>query len=163
MAASVRKRPLSGSATGRVWEIADDLMRRRGGQLPTGREVVDAYMQEEPGRNEGTGFTQYSHWKKAHLAHSERGPRPRVSADGSVRVTIGPDGRLVIPASVREALGWKSGDELVLRHDDRGVHIESRRAALARAQALVAAFDKGAGSAVEELIAERRQAAEHGE
>ena len=163
MVTAVKKRPQAGSATGRIWEIADQMLRDNDGVLPTGRQVVDAYLAEDSARNEGTGFTQYSHWKTSHLAHFERGPRPRTLEGGAVRVTVGPDGRLVIPASLRDALNWQPGEELILTRDGGGLRVEPRKAALERAQALVAAFDTGSGSPTEELLAERRQDAGRGE
>ena len=78
-AASVRRRPAAGSATGRVWEIADELTRGRG-SLPSGREVAEAYYRE--GGNEGTALTQYSYWKKAYLARVD-GARPEAGASDS--------------------------------------------------------------------------------
>lgn len=80
-----------------------------------------------------------------------------------MRVTVGPDGRLIIPASLRDALNWQPGDELILTRDGGGLRVEPRKAALERAQALVAAFDTGGGSPTEELLAERRQDAGRGE
>ena len=159
MTAAIKKRPLPGSATGRVWTAADHLLEELG-RLPTGREVVDAVRKDEPSANEGTGFTQYSHWKKRYMAHFERGPRPKTLADGTVTVTVGPDGRLVIPASFREALGWKPGERLDLRKGEDHLVIEARRDGRRRAQDIFAGFDTGEGSVVDELIDDRRREAE---
>lgn len=155
MTSALKKRPLAGSATGRVWSTADMLVEKLG-RLPTGREVVDAYLAGFPDGNEGTGFTQYSHWKKAHLAHFERGARPKMRGDGAYAVSIGPDGRLVVPASLREALGWVPGETLDLRKDGDDLRITTRRKAARTAQALFARLPGGAGSAADALIAERR-------
>jgi AbrB family looped-hinge helix DNA binding protein len=50
-----------------------------------------------------------------------------------VRVRLG--GGIVIPAEFRRRLGLKPGDPLVLRLDQDGVVIESRRAAVRAASA----------------------------
>ncbi len=158
MVTAIRKRPLPGSVTGRVWSAADRLVERLG-RLPTGAEVYGEVRKDDPAANRGTCQTQYSHWKKAYLSHFERGPRPKSLADGTLSVTIGPDGRLVIPASFREALGWKPGEQLDLHRDGDTLVIAARRDQFRRAQEVFAAFDKGQGSAADELIAERRREA----
>ncbi|MEM6727252.1 MAG: AbrB/MazE/SpoVT family DNA-binding domain-containing protein [Pseudomonadota bacterium] len=154
MATATKKRPNAGSVTRRVWEIADDLSRAAGGALPSGREVADAYLAEDPSRNEGTAFTQYSHWKKTHL--QSVGTDEARLPDGGVVVTVSPDGQLVVPASLREALGWRAGETLILRERGDHLQIQSRAAAIRAAQTIVAAADKGRGAASAELIAERR-------
>lgn len=56
-------RPKSGTATGRVWEIADELSKAAGG--PAARaDVLKAF--EAEGGNPATGATQYGRWKKFH-------------------------------------------------------------------------------------------------
>ena len=57
----VKKRPLAGSATALVWEIADELFRKTGA-IPTSRQVIDIYVAK--GKQESTGRTQFSYWKK---------------------------------------------------------------------------------------------------
>jgi AbrB family looped-hinge helix DNA binding protein len=52
-----------------------------------------------------------------------------------VRVRLGENGGIVIPAEFRRRLGLKPGDPLVLRLDQDGVVIESRRAAVRAASA----------------------------
>lgn len=156
MTAAIKKRPLAGSATGRVWEIADEMFRRSGA-LPSGRAVVDAYLFEDPSRNEGTGFTQYSHWKKAHLAQLRRGPRAATQGAG---LRLGPDGQITLPPDILAALDAGPGARLVARVVSGEVRLVPAQAAIARARALVRAFDSGTGSPVDELIAERRSEAE---
>jgi hypothetical protein len=54
-------RPRVGTKTGRVWEIADRILKETG---TVDREaVIKACMLE--GININTGSTQYSHWRKA--------------------------------------------------------------------------------------------------
>ena len=144
-------RPAHGLLTRRVWEIADRLFAETG-EMPRGRQVVDAYCAEDPSRNEGTGFTQYSHWKRAHLA-GER-PEPEVE---ELRLTEA--GTVRLPAEVLEALSIEPGAKLIATVDGQSLRIEPASAAINRARALVRAFDTGSGSAADELIAERRKEA----
>lgn len=144
-----RKRPQPGSATARVWEIADVLRRERG-RLPSGREVVDAYVAE--GGKEGTGFTQYSHWKKAQ--------GPSAEAPERARVTVEPDGRVVLPPDFVAAMDLGTDRSVTAVLEDGAVRLISPRVGLRRARAYVRAFDKGTGSVVDEFIAEKRLEAE---
>jgi AbrB family looped-hinge helix DNA binding protein len=54
-----------------------------------------------------------------------------------VHVRLGENGRVVIPAAFRRRLGLKPGDPLILRLDESGVMIESRRAAVRAAQRMI--------------------------
>lgn len=79
-----------------------------------------------------------------------------------VTLTLGQQGRLVIPADVRAALGLAPGDELHL-------HVQGHRVVLERQQDAVAELRGYASSIrhnrslVDELLAERRLAAAAGE
>jgi AbrB family looped-hinge helix DNA binding protein len=77
------------------------------------------------------------------------------------RARIDGSGRLVIPASVRRELELRDGDEVVFTAGDapREVRMMPRRAALAHAQALVREHTRRGGSAVDDLLAERREEA----
>ncbi|MSQ40078.1 MAG: AbrB/MazE/SpoVT family DNA-binding domain-containing protein [Dehalococcoidia bacterium] len=75
------------------------------------------------------------------------------SSDGEVR--IGPQGRLVIPATLRKTLGLRSGDRLMARVEDGCLVLETREHILARVKARFAKIPSGV-SLVEELLAERR-------
>ncbi len=77
------------------------------------------------------------------------------------RVRIDPKGRVVIPASIREALGIKSGDEVELRIEDNELRVSTLKTRLARAQQRLRKFIKPGRSLARELIAERREAARH--
>jgi AbrB family looped-hinge helix DNA binding protein len=54
-----------------------------------------------------------------------------------VLTRLGENGRLVIPAAFRKSLGLKAGDPLVLRLEEEGLRIESRRAAVRAAQRMI--------------------------
>jgi AbrB family looped-hinge helix DNA binding protein len=69
---------------------------------------------------------------------------------------ISENGRIVIPASYRKAMGLKGGEVLTIRMDEEGLHIQSQRQALLRAQAAVRKFVSADRSLADELIAERR-------
>lgn len=72
---------------------------------------------------------------------------------------INENGRLVIPASFRRALGIASGDTVVLRLDKGELKITTLRQRLKRAQEIVRKHVPPSVSLVDELIAERREAA----
>jgi AbrB family looped-hinge helix DNA binding protein len=75
-------------------------------------------------------------------------------------VKVGPGGRIVIPARLREKLGVKPGDTVWLEEDNEQVRISSVRQAIRKAQALVRQYVPEGVSLVDELIAERRAEAE---
>jgi AbrB family looped-hinge helix DNA binding protein len=73
-----------------------------------------------------------------------------------IRKRIGQNGRLVIPASYRRALGMKPGDALVLVLGDGEVRMLARGTALKQAQALVRRFVPKNRRLSVELIKDRR-------
>jgi len=75
------------------------------------------------------------------------------------RTRVNENGRVVIPASFRKALGIDVGDEVVLRIEDNELRILTLKQRIERAQRLVRQHVKPGTSLVDELIAERRQAA----
>lgn len=77
-------------------------------------------------------------------------------------VSLGQNGRLVIPAPFRRALGIDAGDELVVTVCEGELRITTRQVAIARAQQIVRTSTGGAESLVEELIDERRAEAGSG-
>lgn len=88
-------------------------------------------------------------------------PRPALLHDDmpSVKVRLGPDGRVVVPAAIREALGLKEGDVLFARLEGGEIKLLTPQAAMRRAQAIVRQFVPDDVSLVDELIAERRREA----
>jgi len=75
------------------------------------------------------------------------------------RTRVNENGRLVIPAAFRKAMGIKAGDEVVLRIEDDELRILTLKRRIERAQRLVRQHVKPGTSLVDELIAERREAA----
>jgi AbrB family looped-hinge helix DNA binding protein len=72
------------------------------------------------------------------------------------RVRINENGRVVIPAAFREALGIKPGDQVVLRVEDDELRITTMKRRIERAQRRARQYVKPGVSLVDELIAERR-------
>jgi AbrB family looped-hinge helix DNA binding protein len=75
------------------------------------------------------------------------------------RMRVNPNGRVVIPASYRKALGIKAGDEVILRMEDDELRITTMKRRIERAQRRVRQYVKPGVSLADELIAERRVAA----
>ena len=76
----------------------------------------------------------------------------------AIEVTVGPQGRLVVPAPLRRRLGIEVGDVLVARAEEDRLVLERRQAILRRIRSRFAQVP-GEVSLVDELIAERREEA----
>jgi len=72
---------------------------------------------------------------------------------------VNENGRVVIPAEYRKALGIKAGDKVILRMEDDGLRITTMKLRLERAQQRIRKYVEPGVSLVDELIAERREAA----
>jgi AbrB family looped-hinge helix DNA binding protein len=72
---------------------------------------------------------------------------------------VNENGRVVIPASYRKALGIKPGDEVILRMEDDELRITTMKRRIERAQRRVRKYVEPGVSLADELIAERREAA----
>jgi AbrB family looped-hinge helix DNA binding protein len=79
--------------------------------------------------------------------------------DTEARLRVNENGRVVIPASFRKALGINAGDEVLLRIEDDELRITTLKRRLERAQRVVRKHVKPGTSLADELIAERREAA----
>jgi AbrB family looped-hinge helix DNA binding protein len=75
------------------------------------------------------------------------------------RTRVNENGRVVIPAGFRKAMGIKAGDEVVLRIEDNELRILTLKRRIQLAQRLVRQHVKPGTLLVDELIAERREAA----
>jgi AbrB family looped-hinge helix DNA binding protein len=78
-----------------------------------------------------------------------------------IRTRLSQNGRIVIPATFREAMGIEVGDEVVLRLQDDELRITTKQRRIQRAQERAQRYLKPGTSLVDELIAERREAAKH--
>jgi AbrB family looped-hinge helix DNA binding protein len=74
-------------------------------------------------------------------------------------LNVAANGRVVIPAAMREKLGIPAGGKIVARLENGVLTLESRKAALRRVREMLAKYDNGVSMA-DELIAERRAEAE---
>jgi len=75
------------------------------------------------------------------------------------RTRLNENGRLVIPASFRKALGINPGDKVILRLEDDELRLTTLRHRIARAQRNARKYIPRGVSLADELIAERREAA----
>ena len=82
--------------------------------------------------------------------------------DEATRVVLSEGGRIVIPASMRKALGVGTGDSLSLRVEDKELRILSQREAVRRAQEIVSRRIAPGRSLVKELSEERKREASRG-
>lgn len=151
-----------GSEKARIWAICDRLYAERG-KIPSGRDVVDIYVSESG--NEGTGFTQYSHWKKAIMATQafQEGPavfeaQPKAVSDEQeyVALNVSADGRLLIPAKMREAMMLDVDGRVTAYLVDGELRVVSPLAAVRQVQKMAQKFKKPGESVVDEFLAERR-------
>ena len=78
-----------------------------------------------------------------------------------VRMRLNENGRVVIPANFRAALGIEVGDELLMQLDDKELRITTMKHRIERAQRHVRKFVRPGRRLADELIAERREAAKH--
>ena len=76
------------------------------------------------------------------------------------RMRINQNGRIVIPATYRKALGVDVGDEVILRLEDHELRITTMKRKIERAQRIARKYLKPGVSLSEELIAERRDEAQ---
>lgn len=75
-------------------------------------------------------------------------------------LTVASNGRVVIPAPMRAALGLQGGGKVIARLVDGTVVLEPQDAAIRAAQAMVARYVPQGSGLVDELIAERHAASE---
>jgi AbrB family looped-hinge helix DNA binding protein len=70
-------------------------------------------------------------------------------------------GRIVLPLELRQKLGIKVGDEIILEwnEDSAELRLMTHKMCLQKAKKLVQQYIKPSKSVVDELIAERREAA----
>jgi AbrB family looped-hinge helix DNA binding protein len=79
-----------------------------------------------------------------------------VTKPTGAKTKINQNGRIVIPAAIREELGLKPGDTLLLDVEDGVLRIETYPACIRRIQREIAPYARPGILASDELIAERR-------
>ncbi|MGQ0485797.1 MAG: hypothetical protein ACT4SY_10650 [Hyphomicrobiales bacterium] len=95
------------------------------------------------------------------FAEEPGGLQSRATAgEGRWILNIGADGRIVIPAAARAAMLLSGRSKVTARLEDDELRLISPKVALARLQQLIRERDRGQGSIVDELIAERRAEAD---
>lgn len=82
-------------------------------------------------------------------------------ASMEIRLQLAENGRVVIPASVRRELGVESGGEIILEKNEGRYFLTTRRQRIEEARKVMRRYIKPGVSLVDELIAERREAAKH--
>lgn len=83
-----------------------------------------------------------------------------MTMDFETRARVNENGRVVIPASFRKVLDINAGDEVVLRIEDDELRISTLKSRLEKARRRIRRYVKPGRSLVDELIAERREAAQ---
>lgn len=82
-----------------------------------------------------------------------------VKSEMHAKVKLSPNGRIVIPAVLRDQMGVKPGDTLMLDFEDGVLRIESLMTRVRRIQKEFRQYAKHGVLASDELIAERREEA----
>ncbi|MGA3371135.1 MAG: AbrB/MazE/SpoVT family DNA-binding domain-containing protein [Terracidiphilus sp.] len=77
----------------------------------------------------------------------------------SVKLRLSDNGRIVIPAEMRQKLGIGAGDTVLLTVEGDALRIESYRARVRRVQESLRKYIPPGRSLADELIAERREEA----
>jgi len=77
----------------------------------------------------------------------------------TIAVRLEKSGRILIPAAIRRELGLKEGSELLLRPNQAGLQVSSRRHAIKRVQARLRKFAPKGRLLSQELLDERREEA----
>jgi len=97
---------------------------------------------------------------KVRTAKAAMRPSDPSTTPKPVKIRLGPDGRVVIPAAFRDALGLREGDILFARIESGEIHLLTSAAAMRRARAIVRQFVPEGVSLVDELIEDRRREVE---
>ena len=145
-------RPGPDSATGRVWEIADDLSRSSGREALRA-DVIAKYTAE--GGNYNTASTQFHHWRNWFRSSKTAEDSEAATAD----IEVGEAGRIVLPSAFRKQLGIRTGDILAAEIVGGDIVLMTLESGIRKAQAIVRRYVPEGVSLVEELLEERRQEA----
>lgn len=81
----------------------------------------------------------------------------------TTRVKLGQGGRIVLPAEFRHALGMEEGDTLFVHLRDDGIEVQTPDANFNRIEAIARQYIPEGVSLVDQLLALRREEAEHEE
>lgn len=153
---TVGKRPAADTKTGRVWDTADAITRENG-RAATCREVRERYTAE--GGNPNTANTQYSRWKADYDNGAASHAPERPVASGDVRrrrLKVAPDGRLLIPADMREAMQLREGGSVIVRVEAGELRVVDLQVSIRQVQARMRKYKRPGVSEVDSFLAERR-------
>lgn len=147
-------RPAPGTKTGRVWEIADELTREKGRRAS--RQEVIAHYRAENG-NSNTAHTQYQYWK---IWHEQEGAPadPPSPSPGDIKpqtLKVAPDGRLLVPAAMREAMLLDDGGHVTARVEAGELRVASPAVAVKQVQACMRKYRQPGESVVDQFLAAR--------
>jgi AbrB family looped-hinge helix DNA binding protein len=111
------------------------------------------------GGNYNTASTQYHYWKaEFDRRHESADEREAVRETATIQVKEA--GRILLPASIRDALHVREGDFLGVEIVDGEIRLIPLETAVRRAQELVRRYIPEGSNLVDELIADRRSEAE---
>lgn len=148
-------RPRPGTRTGRVWEVADEVTREKG-RRASRREVLERIVAENG--NPATANTQYQHWKSSYEVAVEDPPGSDDDLGNVERqsLSVGPDGRLVIPREMREAMLLDKDPQVTVHVEAGELHVVSRRVAIRRLQRKFRPLKRPGIDEVDAFLADRR-------
>lgn len=153
---AVHGRPRSGTLTGRVWDIADEVTREKGRRAER-REVIERYAAESGNRN--TAGTQFQYWKKHYESRrNDTGPdSTRKRRDVEPRsLRVAPDGRVLIPLEMREAIELGDDGRVTARVEAGELRIVSQGLAVRQIQSCMRKYKMPGESVVNRFLADRR-------
>jgi AbrB family looped-hinge helix DNA binding protein len=81
---------------------------------------------------------------------------PESTAMTASRLRLGENGRISLPAAYRRQLGFRPGDELIVRLEDGAISVTSPKLAIERARRILSRYIKTKESLADSLIADRR-------
>jgi len=85
--------------------------------------------------------------------------KKNVTLKDSVKSRINANGRIVIPAEIRKAMGIMAGDEVVMTFEDGILRVEAQRERIRRVQAGLKKLIPADRVLSDEVIADRREEA----
>jgi len=147
---SPHTRPSRGTATGRVWQLADEITQKQGYRAKR-KQVIEAFAAE--GGNANTASTQYHYWSQKYPETARSGSG---HPTGSVQLRIEPNGRILVPAEYRDAMDLDKNGRVSARIVDGELRLISPKTALRKAQKIAKKFKKPGQSVVDEFLAGRK-------
>ena len=148
--------PSSGTRTGRVWEIADAITLEKGRRAQR-HEVVERYVAENGNRN--TAGTEYQRWKShrdKQLAASGPTSPGTLRTIESQSLKVAPDGRVLIPREIREAMALGDEDRVTARVEAGELRLVSPAVAVRQIQSRMKKYKRPGESVVDRFLSERR-------